>query len=50
MAETAEEYRQRVARAGGFGRAKKLSKQERKESARKAAQARWKNKKKDKSS
>jgi len=39
--ETAQEYRQRVARAGGHGRARKLSKKERQESARKAAQARW---------
>jgi hypothetical protein len=40
-AETAQEYRQRVARAGGHGRAKKLTPEERSESARKAVEARW---------
>lgn len=39
--ETAQEYRERVARAGGHGRARKLSAQERKDSAKKAAEARW---------
>jgi hypothetical protein len=46
--ETAEEYRKRVATAGGHGRAKNLTPKERKESARKAAQARWAKQKKDK--
>ena len=41
MSETVEEYKQRIARSGGFGRAAKLTKKERKESAQKAAQARW---------
>jgi hypothetical protein len=41
---------QEFARLGGKARAEKLNKQQRKESARKAALARWKNKKKDKSS
>jgi hypothetical protein len=40
-AETAQEYRQRVARAGGHGRAQKLTPKERSESARKAVKARW---------
>jgi hypothetical protein len=39
--ETAQEYRQRVARAGGHGRAEKMTAKQRKESARKAAQVRW---------
>ncbi|MFZ0801499.1 MAG: hypothetical protein WAN70_04990 [Terriglobales bacterium] len=39
--ETAQEYRERVARAGGYGRAAKLTAKERQKSARKAAQARW---------
>ena len=39
--ETAVEYRQRVARAGGHGRAAKLSQKERQKAARKAANARW---------
>jgi hypothetical protein len=47
-AETAQEYRERVARAGGHGRAKKLTKKERQEAARKAAQARWAKEKKAK--
>jgi hypothetical protein len=39
--ETAQEYRQRVARAGGLGRAKKLTAKQRTEAARKAVEARW---------
>jgi hypothetical protein len=39
--ETAQEYRQRVARAGGLGRAKSLSPKERKKAASKAVRARW---------
>jgi hypothetical protein len=46
--ETAQEYRERVARAGGLARAKKLSAKQLKESASKAAQARWKKAKKAK--
>jgi hypothetical protein len=46
MSETVEEYKQRVARSGGFGRAAALSKKQLKESARKAAQARWSKRKK----
>ena len=46
--ETAAEYRKRVATAGGHGRAKNLTAKERKESARKAVQARWAKKKKAK--
>jgi hypothetical protein len=43
-----QEYFEEIARKGGYARAKKLSKEERKESARRAAQARWaKAKKKD---
>ncbi|HEY6768211.1 MAG TPA: hypothetical protein VI386_25940 [Candidatus Sulfotelmatobacter sp.] len=41
MSETLEEYKQRVARAGGQARAKSLTKAERAESARRAAVARW---------
>ena len=48
MSETVEEYKQRIARSGGFGRAAKLTKKQRKESARKAAQARWSKKKEKK--
>jgi hypothetical protein len=40
-AETAQEYRQRVARAGGHGRAQKLTAQERSDAARKAVGVRW---------
>lgn len=39
--ETLQEYRQRVARAGGNGRAAALTAKERKKIATKAAQARW---------
>jgi hypothetical protein len=46
--ETLQEYRQRVARAGGRGRAKNLTKKERQDSARRAAQARWKKVKQEK--
>jgi hypothetical protein len=45
-AETAQEYRQRVARAGGHGRAQKLTPEERSDSARKAVEARWAKQKK----
>jgi hypothetical protein len=48
MAETLQEYRQRVARGGGKARAKTLTKKERQDSARKAAQARWSKVKKEK--
>lgn len=48
MSETVEEYKQRIARSGGFGRAAKLTKKERKASARRAAQARWAKAKKPK--
>jgi len=48
MSETVEEYKQRVARSGGFGRAAKLTKKERSESARKAVEARWAKQKKKK--
>jgi len=44
--ETLEEYKARVARSGGHARAKKLTREERAESARVAAQARWKEHKK----
>jgi hypothetical protein len=44
--ETAEEYRKRVAQAGGRGRAKNLTAKQRQDAARKAAQARWGKKKK----
>jgi hypothetical protein len=40
-AETAQEYRQRVARGGGNARAAKLTAKQRADSARKAALARW---------
>jgi hypothetical protein len=46
MSETVEEYKKRIASSGGFGRAKALTKKERKESASRAAQARWKKAKK----
>jgi hypothetical protein len=46
--ETLQEYRQRVARAGGLARAKKLTKAERKASAKKAVEARWSKRKKEK--
>jgi hypothetical protein len=39
--ETAQEYRQRVARAGGLGRAKSMTAKQRKEAATKAVEARW---------
>lgn len=48
MSETVEEYKQRIARSGGYGRAAKLTKKQRKESARLAAQARWAKQKKEK--
>jgi hypothetical protein len=46
VAETVEQYKQRIARSGGFGRAKALTKKQRADSARKAAQARWAKQKK----
>jgi hypothetical protein len=48
MSETVEEYKKRIASSGGFGRAKALTKKERKDSAKKAARARWAKVKKDK--
>ena len=48
MAETLQEYKQRIARSGGFGRAEKMTAKQRKESARRAAQARWSKVKKEK--
>jgi hypothetical protein len=39
--ETVEQYKQRIARAGGIGRAKSLSARKRKRIAKNAAQARW---------
>jgi hypothetical protein len=47
--ETLQEYRQRVARAGGLGRAKSLTAKERKQSAKKAVEARWAKRKKKES-
>ena len=44
--ETLEEYKQRVARSGGHGRAANMTAKERKESAQIAAKARWAKKKK----
>ena len=46
--ETLEEYKARIARAGGHGRAKNMTKKQRQESARRAAQARWKKVKEEK--
>jgi hypothetical protein len=46
--ETLKEYRERVARAGGQARAKNLTAKERKESARRASNARWAKQKKKK--
>jgi hypothetical protein len=46
--ETLEEYKRRIASSGGHGRAKNMTAKQRKESARKAAQARWSKEKKDK--
>lgn len=48
MAETLQQYKQRIASAGGHGRAEKMTKKERQESARRAAQARWSKQKKEK--
>ena len=48
MAETLEEYKRRIASAGGYGRAEKMTAKQRKESAKKAAQARWQKQKKEK--
>jgi hypothetical protein len=39
--ETLQEYKERVARSGGHARAAKLTKKQRTDSARRAAQARW---------
>jgi hypothetical protein len=46
MARKEESYAAEFARKGGKARAKKLTPEQRKESARKAAQARWANRKK----
>jgi hypothetical protein len=49
MAETLEQYKQRIASAGGRARAAKLTKAERKAIGRVAAAARWSKQKKEKS-
>jgi hypothetical protein len=48
MAETLQQYKERVARAGGRARAKNLTAKQRKEIASGAAQARWSKAKKEK--
>ena len=47
MSETVVEYKQRIARSGGYGRAAKLTKKERQESAGRAVHARSAKKKKE---
>ena len=47
MAETLEQYKQRIASAGGKARAAKLTKAERKAIGRKAIAARWAKQNKD---
>jgi hypothetical protein len=46
VAETIEQYKQRIARSGGFGRAKAMTKKERHDSASRASRARWEKTKK----
>jgi hypothetical protein len=40
-AETLQQYKERIARSGGHGRAASLTKKQRQDSAKKAAEARW---------
>jgi hypothetical protein len=48
VAETLQQYKERVARAGGNARADKLTAKERKQIAQDAARARWAKQKKEK--
>jgi hypothetical protein len=40
-AETLQQYKERIARSGGHGRAASLTKKQRQDSAKKAAESRW---------
>jgi hypothetical protein len=48
MAETLQQYKERIARAGGYARAAKMTKAQRKASAKQAVEARWAKQKKEK--